>query len=32
MVREQIGGHFAGWFQARPLWDQITVSDPDLFG
>jgi len=32
MVREQIGGHFAGWFQARPLWDQIVVSDPDLFG
>ncbi|NUP50364.1 MAG: class II aldolase/adducin family protein [Catenulispora sp.] len=31
MVREQTGGHFAGWFQARPLWDQIVVSDPDLF-
>ena len=30
-VREQIGGHFAGWFQARPIWDQIVVSDPDLF-
>ena len=31
-VRDQIGGHDAGWFQFRPLWDQITVSDPDLFG
>jgi ribulose-5-phosphate 4-epimerase/fuculose-1-phosphate aldolase len=31
-VREQIGGHDSGWFQFRPLWDQITVSDPDLFG
>ena len=30
-VREQIGGHFAGWFQARPMWDQIALSDPDLF-
>jgi ribulose-5-phosphate 4-epimerase/fuculose-1-phosphate aldolase len=30
MVREQIGGHFAGWFQARPMWEQIFVSDPDL--
>ena len=31
-VRDQIGGHDSGWFQFRPLWDQITVSDPDLFG
>jgi hypothetical protein len=30
-VREQIGSHAAGWFQARPLWDQIEASDPDLF-
>ncbi|WP_083975868.1 class II aldolase/adducin family protein [Kitasatospora azatica] len=30
-TREQIGGHLAGWFQAQPLWDQITASDPDLF-
>ncbi|MFI9271064.1 class II aldolase/adducin family protein [Kitasatospora sp. NPDC052896] len=31
LTREQIGSHLAGWFQARPLWDQITASDPDLF-
>ncbi|MGW7201283.1 class II aldolase/adducin family protein [Streptomyces chryseus] len=31
-TRSQIGGHFAGWFQAQPLWEQITASDPDLFG
>lgn len=30
-VRAQIGSSFAGWFQAQPLWDQITRSDPDLF-
>ncbi|MDQ0306379.1 ribulose-5-phosphate 4-epimerase/fuculose-1-phosphate aldolase [Kitasatospora herbaricolor] len=30
-TRAQIGSHLAGWFQARPLWDQITASDPDLF-
>ncbi|WP_432085826.1 class II aldolase/adducin family protein [Streptomyces sp. bgisy095] len=31
LTRGQLGGHLAGWFQARPLWDQITASDPDLF-
>ena len=31
-VRDQIGGHDSGWFQFRPLWDQIIASDPDLFG
>ena len=31
-TRGQLGGHFAGWFQAQPLWDQIVHSDPDLFG
>lgn len=30
-VRDEIGTPDAGWFQARPLWDQIVVSDPDLF-
>ncbi|MFC7307239.1 class II aldolase/adducin family protein [Streptomyces monticola] len=30
-VRGQIGGHYAGWFQAQPLYDQIVASDPDLF-
>jgi ribulose-5-phosphate 4-epimerase/fuculose-1-phosphate aldolase len=32
MVRGQIGGHLAGWFQAQPLYDQILASDPDLAG
>jgi ribulose-5-phosphate 4-epimerase/fuculose-1-phosphate aldolase len=31
MVREQISGPLAGWFQFRPLWDQITKDEPDLF-
>ncbi|WP_079133160.1 class II aldolase/adducin family protein [Streptomyces sp. FXJ1.172] len=31
-VRTQIGGPLAGWFQFRPLWDQIIASSPDLFG
>jgi ribulose-5-phosphate 4-epimerase/fuculose-1-phosphate aldolase len=31
MVRDQIGHHLAGWFSFQPLWDQIIVSDPDLF-
>jgi ribulose-5-phosphate 4-epimerase/fuculose-1-phosphate aldolase len=30
-VRAEIGTPLAGWFQARPLWDQIVASDPDLF-
>ncbi|MFI8480226.1 class II aldolase/adducin family protein [Pseudomonas sp. NPDC078700] len=30
-VRAQVGSSYAGWFQARPLWDQIIHSDPDLF-
>ena len=30
-VRAETGGHQAGWFQAQPLWDQIVLSDPDLF-
>lgn len=30
-VREQTGHHLAGWFQFRPLWDQITAEQPDLF-
>lgn len=30
LTRGQIGSSIAGWFQARPLWEQITVSDPDL--
>ncbi len=28
---QQVGTHLAGWFQFRPLWDQIIASDPDLF-
>ncbi|GAB2862732.1 class II aldolase/adducin family protein [Lentzea nigeriaca] len=31
MVRDQISGPLAGWFQFRPLWDQITRQEPDLF-
>ena len=30
-ARAQIGTPLAGWFQFRPLWDQIRMSDPDLF-
>jgi ribulose-5-phosphate 4-epimerase/fuculose-1-phosphate aldolase len=30
-VRAQTGSHEHGWFAARPLWDQIVLSDPDLF-
>jgi ribulose-5-phosphate 4-epimerase/fuculose-1-phosphate aldolase len=30
-VREQIAGPLPGWFQFRPLWDQITSLEPDLF-
>ncbi|MFI7099672.1 class II aldolase/adducin family protein [Streptomyces sp. NPDC050161] len=30
-VREQIGSPLSGWFQLRPLWDQITAEQPDLF-
>jgi len=31
MVREQISGPLAGWFQFRPLWDVVTAQEPDLF-
>ncbi|WP_245883598.1 class II aldolase/adducin family protein [Streptomyces hyaluromycini] len=30
-VRDQISGPLAGWFQFRPLWDQVTAEQPDLF-
>jgi ribulose-5-phosphate 4-epimerase/fuculose-1-phosphate aldolase len=30
-TRERIGTHLAGWYQARPLWDDIARSDPYLF-
>jgi ribulose-5-phosphate 4-epimerase/fuculose-1-phosphate aldolase len=30
-VRAQISGPLAGWFQFRPLWEQITQEEPDLF-
>ncbi|GAQ51402.1 class II aldolase/adducin family protein [Streptomyces acidiscabies] len=30
-VRAQISGALPGWFQFRPLWDQITEEQPDLF-
>ena len=31
MVRAQISGALPGWFQFRPLWDQVTKEQPDLF-
>jgi ribulose-5-phosphate 4-epimerase/fuculose-1-phosphate aldolase len=31
MVREQNGHPLAGWFQFRPLWDQVVADSPDLF-
>ncbi|ALG86801.1 class II aldolase/adducin family protein [Gordonia phthalatica] len=31
LVRSQIGHPFAGWFQLRPLWNEIIRSQPDLF-
>jgi ribulose-5-phosphate 4-epimerase/fuculose-1-phosphate aldolase len=31
LVHTQIGGQLAGWFQFRPLWDQIVAASPDLF-
>ena len=27
----QVGSHTAGWFSFRPLWDEITREQPDLF-
>jgi ribulose-5-phosphate 4-epimerase/fuculose-1-phosphate aldolase len=30
-VRDQTGFPLAGQFQFRPLWDEITATDPDLF-
>jgi ribulose-5-phosphate 4-epimerase/fuculose-1-phosphate aldolase len=29
--RNEVGNHYAGWFSFRPLWDQITAEQPDLF-
>jgi ribulose-5-phosphate 4-epimerase/fuculose-1-phosphate aldolase len=31
LVRDQISGPLAGWFQFRPLWDVVTAQEPDLF-
>jgi ribulose-5-phosphate 4-epimerase/fuculose-1-phosphate aldolase len=30
-TREQTGGHFAGWFNFQPLWEEVQKTDPDLF-
>jgi ribulose-5-phosphate 4-epimerase/fuculose-1-phosphate aldolase len=30
-VRGELGTHYAGWFSFRPLWDDITTQEPDLF-
>ena len=28
---EQTGGHFQGWFQFQPMWDEVCRTDPELF-
>ena len=30
-VREQTGSPLAGWFQFRPLWDEVLRSSPEAF-
>ncbi|MGO4649932.1 class II aldolase/adducin family protein [Nocardia sp. 2YAB30] len=30
-TRRETGSHYARWFSFRPLWDQITKEQPDLF-
>jgi ribulose-5-phosphate 4-epimerase/fuculose-1-phosphate aldolase len=30
-TRQEIGSHYAGWLSFRPLWDDITAQQPDLF-
>lgn len=30
-TRGRIGTHLAGWYQARPLWDDMQRSNPELF-
>jgi ribulose-5-phosphate 4-epimerase/fuculose-1-phosphate aldolase len=32
LVRSQIGSDAAGWFQFRPLWEQVMESQPDVAG
>ncbi|MET0728299.1 MAG: class II aldolase/adducin family protein [Acidimicrobiales bacterium] len=29
-TRDQVGGHFAGWFSFQPLFDKIVAEQPDL--
>jgi ribulose-5-phosphate 4-epimerase/fuculose-1-phosphate aldolase len=31
LVRSQIGTDLAGWFQFRPLWEQVAQTQPDVF-
>ncbi len=31
LVREQTGSPLAGWFQFRPLWDEVLRSSPEAF-
>ena len=31
-TRDRTGYPMAGWFSFKPLWDEIVLSDPDLFG
>jgi hypothetical protein len=30
LTRDQVGGHFAGWFSFQPLYDKIVADQPDL--
>ncbi len=30
-TRDRTGYPMAGWFSFKPLWDEIVLSDPDLF-
>ncbi|MGH9004346.1 MAG: class II aldolase/adducin family protein [Acidimicrobiia bacterium] len=30
LTRDQVGGHFAGWFSFQPLFDKIVADQPDL--
>lgn len=32
LTHDQIGGEFAGWFQAQPLFDRILHEQPELLG
>ncbi|GAB4006910.1 class II aldolase/adducin family protein [Nocardioides ultimimeridianus] len=31
VARDQVGSDDAGWFQFRPLWEQVVATQPDVF-